>query len=194
MEDIRQPAAQPRPRGAHLRCLLLGWTVLPPAWFWTAVVVGILLAPSVIASFSDLADKPAEVPFGQHLAAVGRAARRHVVQALLALAFLPYEAFFCLDAIVRTIGRMLITHRRLLEWNPSSDVDRALEQRDRTGLLASYRSMAIAPAIAAVAWVGLVVHGSRGVDGRRADPVAVGSLARHCLVDQPSARRGEAPG
>jgi cyclic beta-1,2-glucan synthetase len=33
---------------------------------------------------------------------------------LLALAFLPYEAFFCLDAIVRTIGRMLITRRRLL--------------------------------------------------------------------------------
>ena len=61
------------------------------------------------------------------------AARRHVVQALLALAFLPYEAFFCLDAIMRTVGRMLFTHRRLLEWNPSSDVDRALEQRDRTG-------------------------------------------------------------
>ena len=129
--------------------------MLAAAWFWTAVVIGILLAPSVIASLSDLADKPAEVPFRQHLAAVERAARRHVVQALLALAFLPYEAFFCLDAIVRTIGRMLITHRRLLEWNPSSDVDRALEQRDRTDLLASYRSMAIAPAIAAAAWVGL---------------------------------------
>ena len=59
--------------------LLLGWTVLSPAWFWTAVVVGILLVPSVIASLSDLADKPAEVPFGQHLAGVGTrcaAARR----------------------------------------------------------------------------------------------------------------------
>ena len=77
------------------------------------------------------------------------------MQALLALAFLPYEAFFCLDAIVRTVGRMLFTKRRLLEWNASSDVARALEQRDRTDLLASYRSMAIAPAIAAVGWIGL---------------------------------------
>ena len=136
--------------------LLLGWTVLSPAWFWTAVVIAILLAPSVIASLSDLADKPADVPFRQHLAAVrARCARGTSLQALLALAFLPYEAFFCLDAIVRTIGRMLITRQRLLEWNPSSDMDRALEQRDHTDLLASYRSMAIAPAIAAACWVGL---------------------------------------
>jgi cyclic beta-1,2-glucan synthetase len=135
--------------------LLLGWTVLSTAWLWTAVVVGILLVPSVIALLSDLADKPAEVSFRQHLAAVLHAARRHVVQALLALAFLPYEAFFCLDAIVRTIGRMTITHRRLLEWNPSSDVDHALEQCNRTDLLASYRCMGIAPAIAIAAWVGL---------------------------------------
>ena len=135
--------------------LLLGWTVLSPAWLWTEVVVGILLAPSIIAAFSDLVDKPADVRFRQHLAAVESAARRHAWQALLALAFLPYEAFFCLDAIVRTVGRMLFTHRRLLEWNPSSDVERELEQGERTNLLASYRVMGIAPAIAAAAWVGL---------------------------------------
>ncbi len=141
---------------AALTCLLLlGWSLLPAAWLWTAVVLGVLLVPSVIASLSDLAGKPAEVTLGQHLAAAQRAALQHVVQALLALAFLPYEAFFCLDAVVRTVGRMLFTKRRLLEWNASSEVARALEQRDRTDLLASYRSMAIAPAIAAVGWIGL---------------------------------------
>jgi len=137
--------------------LLLGWTELSAAWFWTAVVICVLLAPSVIATLSDLANKPADVPFSQHLTAVGYSARRHVVQALLALAFLPYEAYFCLDAVVRTIGRMLITHRRLLEWNPSSNVERALEQRHRTDLRASYRAMAISPAIAAIVLVGLSV-------------------------------------
>ncbi len=137
--------------------LLLGWTLLLPAWLWTAVVAGTLLVPSVIASFSDLADKPVEVALRQHLAAFERAARRRVVQALFALAFLPYEAFFSLDAIVRTIARMLITRRRLLEWDPSSDVDRAMEQRDRTDLLVSYRSMAIAPAIAVASWIGLTL-------------------------------------
>jgi cellobiose phosphorylase len=136
--------------------LLLGWTVLS-AWFWTTVVIAILLVPSVVASLSDLVGKPAELPLRQHLAAVLRATRRHLVQALVALAFLPYEAFFCLDAIVRTIARMLVTRRRLLEWSPSSDVDLALEQRDRTDLITSYRSMGIAPAIAVAAWVGLTL-------------------------------------
>ena len=137
--------------------LMLGWTVLSFAWFWTALVVAILLLPSVIASLSDVVDKPAELPFSQHVAAAARVSRRHVVQAFLTLAFLPYEGFYCLDAIVRTMGRMLVTRRRLLEWSPSSDVDRALEHRDRSDLLASYRAMGIAPAIAATMWIGLTL-------------------------------------
>ena len=40
---------------------------------------------------------------------------------LFTLACLPYEAFFSLDAIVRTIWRMLVTRTRLLEWSPSSE-------------------------------------------------------------------------
>ena len=135
--------------------LLMGWTVLAAASFWTGVIVAMLVAPAAIASLSDLAGKPAGVPFRQHLTAVWRAARRHMAQAALSVAFLPYEAFFCLDAIVRTIGRMLFTRRRLLEWNTSSEVDLALEDLGRTDLVASYRAMAVAPAIAAIAWIGL---------------------------------------
>jgi len=83
--------------------LLLGWTVLSPAWFWTAAVVGILLLPPLGAELADLLDKPVEVVLRQHLVAVERSAAQHFAQALFALACLPYEAFFCLDAIVRTL-------------------------------------------------------------------------------------------
>ncbi len=139
--------------------MLLGWSVVAPAGLWTAVAITILFTPLVIASTSDLTGKPAELPMRLHLVAVGRAARRHLVQAILALAFLPYEAYFCLDAILRTIARMLVTGRRLLEWNASSEVDRALDQRNRTDLVASYRAMAIAPVVAIGAWIAmLLVH------------------------------------
>ena len=137
--------------------LLLGWTVLSPAWLWTEIVVGILLAPSLIAAFSDLVDKPDDVRIRQHLAAVEIAARRHAWQALLALAFLPYETYYSLDAIIRTVGRMLFTHRRLLEWNPSSDASQELELSGRTSLFASYRSMVVAPAAAAIVGIGLAI-------------------------------------
>ena len=170
--------------------LLLGWTVLSPAWFWTAVVLGIVLLPTVTAAYSDLTEKPADLPFSQHLAAVGLAARQQLLQALLALAFLPFEAFFCLDAIVRTIGRMLITGRRLLEWNTSSEVDRALERADRTDLLASYRSMAIAPGIAVAASIGVFVMNPVGLGV--AGPILLlwgASPAIASWVSHPRARR-----
>ena len=82
----------------------------------------------------------------QHLAATVRSAGRSVAQAAFTLACLPYEAFFSLDAIVRTAWRMWVTHKRLLEWNPSSDSDR----HRRTDLAASCRTMWIAPVIATV--------------------------------------------
>ncbi len=124
--------------------LLLGWTDLSSAWFWTLAVIGTILIPSLIASTLEMFQKPVDVLLVQHLAAVVHAVGRRLAQAVFALACLPYEAIFSLDAIVRTAGRMLITHHRLLEWNPSSESDR----NSRTSLAASFRSMWTAPVIA----------------------------------------------
>ena len=164
--------------------LLLGWTVLSPPWLWTLAVIGIILIPPWIASFLDLFQKPGDVLLRQHLAATVRSAGRHFAQAAFTLTCLPYEAFFSLDAIVRTAWRMLVTHRRLLEWNPSSDPGR----QSRTDLAASWRTMWIAP-----------VLGHRRGDlsdafeaGRarrgRAHPGPLVCLPCHRLVDQPAAR------
>ena len=131
--------------------LLLGWTVLPSAWFWTLAVIGIILIPSLIASALNVLQKPGDVTLGQHLAAAVRSARRHFVQAAFTLVCLPYEAFFSLDAMVRTAWRMLITHKRLLQWNPSGDSDR----NSRTDLVGSCRTMWIAPVIATAAVITL---------------------------------------
>jgi cellobiose phosphorylase len=127
--------------------LLLGWMALSRPWFWTLSVVGIILLPPVIASILEAFRKADDVLLGQHLATAVRSAGRRSAQALFSLACLPYEAFFSLDAIVRTAGRMLITHRRLLEWSPSGDRD----GHRRTGLAAFYRMMWIAPLIATAA-------------------------------------------
>jgi cyclic beta-1,2-glucan synthetase len=135
--------------------LLLGWTVLSPAALWTAVVMAVVVAPSGISLLSDLMDKVPEVPFKQHLIAVRGSVERHFAQALLAVAFLPYEAVYCLDAIIRTLGRILITHHRLLEWSTSNDMNRSRQRYDGTDLLMLFRSMWVAPVIAIGTWIGL---------------------------------------
>ncbi|MBP1599322.1 MAG: glycosyltransferase, partial [Acidobacteria bacterium] len=125
--------------------LLLGWTVLSPLWLWTLAVIGTILIPPWIASTLDLFQKPGEVLLRQHLTAAARSAGRHSAQAIFTLACLPYEAFFSLDAILRAAWR-LVTRKRLLEWNPSSNSDR----HRSTDLAASCRTMWIAPALATV--------------------------------------------
>jgi len=132
--------------------LLLGWRVLSSPWFWTLSVIGIILIPSLIISILEVFQKPVEVLFSQHLAAAVRSTRRRLAQAVFTLVCLPYEAFFSMDAILRTAVRMLVTRRRLLEWSPSGDPD-----RNCTDLAASCRTMWIAPFIALVAVICLTL-------------------------------------
>lgn len=124
--------------------LLLGWTVLSPVWWWTGAVIGVIAIPALIASIAELFRKPVDVLLSQHLAASVSSIGRRFAQVAMTLACLPYEAFFSLDAIIRTMGRMVVTHKRLLEWSLSNDSD----CDTRTDLVTAYRSMWIAPVIA----------------------------------------------
>ncbi|MDP1952289.1 MAG: cyclic beta 1-2 glucan synthetase, partial [Betaproteobacteria bacterium] len=123
--------------------LLLGWTVLSAAWFWTLAVIGIILIPPLIASMLDLARKPQDVLPGQHVAAALRSAMGQFAQAALTLACLPHEAYYSLDAILRTNWRIGITHRQLLEWTSSG----SLERDHKNSLVDCYQSMWMAPLV-----------------------------------------------
>jgi hypothetical protein len=133
--------------------LLLGWAVLPSPWFWTLAVIGIILIPTLIASLLNVFQKSSDVTLGQHLASAAQSARRQFAQAAFMFVCLPYEAFFSLDAVVRTVWRILVTHKRLLQWNPSGNPD----GNRRADLVDSCRTMWIAPVIATAAAILLTV-------------------------------------
>ncbi|TVR58348.1 MAG: cyclic beta 1-2 glucan synthetase, partial [Candidatus Competibacteraceae bacterium] len=133
--------------------LVLGWTVLESPGFWTLAVLGILLIPALATSLLNVLRKPGDVRWCQHLAAAARTTGQNLAQAAFSLVCLPYEAFFSLDAMVRTFWRLRVSHQRLLEWTSSGDLDR---QR-RQNLGAFYRMMRVAPALAGVTALGLAV-------------------------------------
>ena len=103
--------------------LIIGWTLLPSAWFWTLSVLGIIFFPALIMSGLDLFKKQQNVIWTHHLTSVAHKAGNNLMQAAFAITCLPHEAYFHTDAIVRTLWRMLITHKRLLEWNPSENTN-----------------------------------------------------------------------
>ncbi|MCU6433999.1 cyclic beta 1-2 glucan synthetase [Undibacterium sp. Jales W-56] len=121
--------------------LLFAWFCLPSAWVGSAAVLIILFLPSLAASLWGLANKSREVLVSQHLLVALRSTERHLMQVVLNLAFLPYEAWYSLDAIVRTLWRMTISHQRMLEWKPSSEANQQMD----SGLMQSVRSMWRAP-------------------------------------------------
>ncbi len=146
-DNLRRSIVPP----ALVLILLLGWTMLASPWFWTLSVMGILLIPSLCAILLDLALKSKDITVKQHLAAWVVSAGRHLSHGLFALISLPYDAFYHIDAILRATWRVLISRRKLLEWNPSSETNR----KSRTDIAGSYRQMWIAPvlALAVTGWL-----------------------------------------
>ncbi|WP_370551242.1 GH36-type glycosyl hydrolase domain-containing protein [Glaciimonas sp. PAMC28666] len=132
--------------------LILGWTIFNAPFFWTVTVVGIIVLPYMIGSVLDLVRKPKDVLLRQHLKAVLDSGVNYLIQALLTLAFLPYEACYNIDAILRTLWRMLISHRRMLEWNPSSEISR----HGTNDVLSSFRAMWMAPMLAVAILIGII--------------------------------------
>lgn len=131
--------------------LLLGWTVLSLPWFWTMSVIGIIFIPSLISFMLEILKKPDDLHFSQHLTVVGHSIARRFIQGVFTLACLPYEAFFSLDAILRTTWRMLVTHKQLLEWSPSENPNKSSSNSRMGSLARVYRTMWFAPFLAVAA-------------------------------------------
>ena len=137
---------------ALLAMLLVGWFGLAQPAGWTLAILALLLIPPLLPSLQEIFQKPHDVPLDQHLAVVLRAAGQNVLRAALTLAWLPCEAHCSLDAIGRTLWRMLVSHRRLLQWNPSCEVERT-SVHDLPGL---YRLMWASPLLAVLVILGLL--------------------------------------
>ena len=154
--------------------LVLGWLLVAraaDALAWTLWVLSILVVPPLLASMIHWADRPPDLPLQAHARQAMRATARNFAHAPLTLACLPYETFFSLDAIARTLWRLL-SRRRLLQWSPSSEVERTLG----SGLLASVRTMWFAPAFAAT--VAIAVAGLQpGALGVAAPVLALWALS-----------------
>lgn len=53
--------------------------------------------------------------------------RASIYQSLLSLGFIPYQAFLMGDAIIKTITRVLFTHKNMLEWVTAADMESNLK-------------------------------------------------------------------
>ncbi|MEO8249763.1 MAG: cyclic beta 1-2 glucan synthetase, partial [Burkholderiales bacterium] len=134
---------------------VLGWSVLQPPWVWTMAGLAVLFVPPLMAMLVNLLRKPQELRLRQHLGIVVPAAWASLGRATLSLACLPYEAAFSLDAVVRTLWRLWVSKRNLLEWQASSEsADRKADDA-AADLLGTVKGMWVGPMLAVSIAAGL---------------------------------------
>ncbi len=131
--------------------LLLGWFALREPLPWTLWLMTVAFVPVLIPALRVLLSKPADMRLETHLAQVGNETGRGMLRAAVGFACLPYEAAYSLSAIAVTLWRTLLSRRHLLQWNPSSEVERQLG----SGAAAELRMMWPVSLLAAVVAVAL---------------------------------------
>jgi cyclic beta-1,2-glucan synthetase len=142
LDNLRRSLVPP----ALLALLVGGWAagVALPA---TLVVLAIVALPGLLAAGAELARRPGELSRYQHGRDIARTLGAQLLREGFALATLPYEAYVSMAAILRTLARVMLTRRKLLEWRTASDAQRGA----RTSLAGAYRSMWLVPLVVVVA-------------------------------------------
>ncbi|WP_309672538.1 glucoamylase family protein, partial [Gemmatimonas sp.] len=135
---------------AQLAFLLAAWTVLPGSIMrWTLLALGAIIAPWATSLALALVRPPRDKSWRTYYAAVGQDAIVSVQQAGLTLTFLLHQALISIDAIVRTLYRLYVSRKHLLEWRTASTVERSVGDVGQETWYAMRMSVLAAFAIAA---------------------------------------------
>ena len=124
LEDPRQPAPQPV-EPAWLLFFLAGWLVLPgDPLRWTLLGLGAMAAtPWSSPCCWRCSGRRWTSPAAPSTRRSGGDAATSMQQLALAIAFLPHQAWISVDAIVRTLWRLVVSRRQLLEWRTASQTE-----------------------------------------------------------------------
>jgi cellobiose phosphorylase len=137
-DNLRRSLTAP----ALVLSLITAWRWLPDPWMWTGAVLTVIFLPPLVSMVYDLCRRPRDTLWSQHIRASLRRSGLHFSHAILMLAFLPYEAYFSMDAILRSLWRSFVSHRKLLEWRASALA------RQADGTVSTWRTMWFAPVLA----------------------------------------------
>jgi cyclic beta-1,2-glucan synthetase len=135
LDNLRRTLSAP----TCVLALLAGWTLpLHAAAVWTCFILSTIAVPTLLPVLAALAPRHARITAQSHLRALRTDLWLALSQTALAVAFLADQAWSMADAILRTLFRLFVSRRHLLEWVAAAN----LRPRSRLELLGFYRQMA----------------------------------------------------
>ena len=147
---------------SQLALLIAGWTVLPgSAVRWTILGLGAIVAPWLMTAVRALVQPPRDKSWRAYYSAVLQDSWLWTKQAATAVVVLPHQAWISADAIVRTLYRLRVSRRFLLEWRSASIVEQRVANLKHESWRAMRASTLSVVAIALLITTWLVLTAAR---------------------------------
>ncbi len=142
LDNLRRSLSAP----STLAALVVGFTLpFGAALGWCAFILFALALPTLMPVFSGIFPARSTVTWRSHLRALRLDIGIALAQTALLTTMLAYQAWLMLDAIIRTLWRLAVSHRNLLEWIPADLLSNA-----RSDFLSFYQRMLRGVALACV--------------------------------------------
>ena len=117
IDNLRRTLSAP----ACVLALAIGWTLpFELALVWTTFVLATIILPSLIPVISAIPGRRPGAAMSGHLRALGGDFRLAATLSALNITFLADQAWLMGDAIARTLWRLFVSRRHLLEWTPAA--------------------------------------------------------------------------
>jgi cyclic beta-1,2-glucan synthetase len=112
-DNLRRSLSAP----AAFLTLIAGW-LIPPAspWLWTRFVLTTIAVPVLLPFLLGLQSQRKGISKRSHFRSVISDLELGASQFVLSVTFLAYQAWLMSEVIVRTLGRVFITRKNMLEW------------------------------------------------------------------------------
>ena len=148
LDNLRRSLGAP----ALLLAFLLGWSLpLPGAGAWTLFLLLTVFLPPFLPVLTGLFSwRGWRLAGRNHARAMGRQGVQAGLQLLFTLAFLARVAYLALDAVLRTLFRLMVSRRRMLEWMTFAQTAYRRDGGIRPLLFQLCGALALAGAVAAV--------------------------------------------
>lgn len=107
-----------------LAVLLWGWFVSPHPLYWTIAVVGVMALSLLFQFFSAVIHGGRKCLSRSFWKNLGQSVAATSARLVLRAALLCFQSLVALDAVVRTLVRMTISHKKLLQWETAAQAER----------------------------------------------------------------------
>jgi cyclic beta-1,2-glucan synthetase len=145
-DNLRRTLSAP----SAILALLAGWALpFHAAAIWTSFVIATIVLPTLIPAAAAVISRRIGVTTRSYFGALGADLRLALAQSGLMIISLAHQAWLMGDAIARTLIRLFVTRRHLLEWVTAAQ----LRTGPRLDLLGFYRQMVGAVVIAILAMI-----------------------------------------